>query len=397
MRPLTDDVVDNIADAMAKRLSDVETAVLRMIGRRVRLIGELMPSDATKLARMRELGADIAQITQMLAKATELNTAELETIYAAAATTNQLFAARFYAARNLPMLAYTQNATLQNIVKAQARITAGSFANISQTTVMAGGGLDRDETFVPISQAYRRIVDTCITTVQSGLGDYNSAVRDSLALMARGGIRTVEYASGHKRRLDSAVRMNIIDGVRAVNQAVAEQMGKEYGADGVELSAHMTCAPDHLPMQGRQFSTAEFDNLQNERSSRSVDGRQYLPIKRRIGTWNCRHFAYPIIIGVSTPTHSDEQLDKLIRDNETAIEIAGKQYTPYEASQLMRQLETQIRKAKNEAVVFGASGDATAANAARNRVSSLTLTYKAVAEAANMRMKYTRLRTPGYR
>ena len=397
MRPLTDDVVDNVADEMAKRLSDVETATLKMIGRRVREIGQLLPSDATKLARMRDLGADLVKVDQMLMQATNLNMAELETIYAAAAETNQQFAAQFYAARGLPMLPYAENAPLQRIVQAQAQATSGAFRNISQTTVMAGGGLDRDEQFVPISSAYQRIVDNCITTVQSGLGDYNSAVHDSLAMLARAGIRTVEYASGHKRRLDSAVRMNIIDGVRAVNLAVAEQVGREFGADGIELSAHMTCAPDHLPMQGRQFTTAEFENLQNERVSRDVKGRRFLPIKRKIGIWNCRHFAYPIIVGVTTPTRSDEELDKLIKDNDSTIEIGGKEYTPYEASQLMRQLETEIRKAKNEAVVFGASGDGQAEAAARNRASSLTVTYKAVAEAANMRMKYARIRTPGYR
>ena len=397
MRPLTDDVVDNIADEMAKRLSDVETATLKMIGRRVREIGELLPSDATKLARMRDLGADLAKVDQMLMQATNLNIAELETIYAAAAVTNQQFAAQFYAARGLPVLPYAENPALQRIVQAQAQATSGTFRNISQTTVMAGGGLDRDEDFVPISRAYQRIVDNCITTVQSGLGDYNSAVHDSLAMMARAGIRTVEYASGNKRRLDSAVRMNIIDGVRAVNLAVAEQVGREFGADGVELSAHMTCAPDHLPMQGRQFTTEEFENLQNQRVSRDVKGRRYLPIKRRIGIWNCRHFAYPIIVGATAPTRSDEELDKLIKDNESTLEIGGKEYTPYEASQLMRQLETEIRKAKNEAVVFGASGDGQAEAAARSRASDLTVTYKAVAEAANMRMKYARIRTPGYR
>ena len=38
--------------------------------------------------------------------------------------------------------------------------------------------------------------------------------------------------------------------------------GQKFGADGVELSAHAICAPDHLAVQGRQFSNEEFDKMQ---------------------------------------------------------------------------------------------------------------------------------------
>ena len=66
--------------------------------------------------------------------------------------------------------------------------------------------------------------------------------------------RKVRYASGLTRRLDTAARQNVLDGFRALMQRTRDETGKAFGADGVEISAHMLCAEDHLPYQGRQFS-----------------------------------------------------------------------------------------------------------------------------------------------
>nr|DAU25983.1 MAG TPA: minor capsid protein [Caudoviricetes sp.] len=391
---LSQDTLGHVADKIAKRFSGVETLVLTTVAKRIREIGEVLPSDATALARLTNIGSDISTITLYFQQQTGLAANEIQQIYQATAIANLEFARKFYAAQGRRYIPYANNAPLQRIVEAQTQLTANALENLSNTTVMNGG---QGKNYMPIDRAYRRMVDLAVSAVQAGVGDYNAAVHDSIARMARAGVKTVEYASGVHRRLDSAARMNIIDGVRAVNQDVARQIGAEFGADGVELSAHMTCAPDHLPMQGRQFAQEEFNALQTQQSSRDYQGHRYDAIRRPIGMWNCRHFAYPIVLGVSEPIHTDGELERIREDNEKTINIAGKQMTAYEASQLMRKIETQIRKAKNEAVTFGASGDAFSESMARDRVRVLTAKYQAVAQAANQRMKYARIRVPGYK
>lgn len=391
---ISQDTLAHVADKIAKRLGGVETMVLTTIAKRIREIGEVLPSDATALARLTNIGSDISTITLYFQQQTGLAASEIQQIYQAAAIANLEFARKFYAAQGRRYIPYANNDPLQRIVEAQTQLTANSLENLSNTTVMNGG---QGKNYMPIDMAYRRMVDLAVSAVQAGVSDYNAAMHDSIARMARAGVKTVEYASGVHRRLDSAVRMNIIDGVRAVNQDVARQIGAEFGADGVELSAHMTCAPDHLPMQGRQFAQVEFDALQTQRPSRDYQGHRYDAIRRPIGMWNCRHFAYPIVLGVSEPIHTDGELERIREDNEKTIDIAGKPMTAYEASQLMRKIETQIRKAKNEAVTFGASGDKFSEAMARDRVRVLTAKYQAVAQAANQRMKYARIRVPGYR
>ncbi len=68
------------------------------------------------------------------------------------------------------------------------------------------------------------------------------------------GIRRVEYESEkgrhHSQRLDTAVRRNLMDGVRQVSMNVQDEIGKEFGANGVELTVHAYPAPDHAPIQG---------------------------------------------------------------------------------------------------------------------------------------------------
>lgn len=390
------ETLDRLADRIAKRYSAVEAKALRMIAERVKAIGRLLPSDTTRLARLRDIGGDIALFRSYLMEVTNLSAAEVDALFKAAATENQAFARRYYEAQNKPYVPYDKNTSLKRTVAAQEQVTLGELDNISRTTVANAGHGDKEE-FVPFDTAYQRIVDEAITAVQSGVMDYNSVMRDRLRTLAQGGIQTVEYASGHTRRMDSAMRMNLLDGVRAVNQAVADQIGAEVGADGYEISAHATCAKDHLPVQGRRFTKAEYANLQSGLPFRDEKGRSYKPIRRAIGMWNCRHHATPVILGLSNPTYTDEQLNQLKDDNEAKIEINGKEYTAYEASQLMRQVETEIRKAKNEALVFEASGDTVGANAARRKVRDYTAAYKGIADAANQRMKYARISVPGYR
>lgn len=393
----SEDTRRNIADRMAKRMSDVETLVLRKIGARIKMARELLPSDASAIARIRDIGGDVAEINNYLARQTELNVAELQELYRQAAEENLYFAKRFYEAQDIPFVPYAENRPLQRIVEAQARITGGTFENLSQSTVMNAGGLDRKALFLPIRRAYIKIVDDSIQAVSTGQNDYNKATHRIVSAMARDGLQTVEYATGRKRRLDSAVRQNIIDGVRAVNFGVDQQIGAEIGANGFELSAHMTCAPDHLPMQGRQFSQLEFDKLQSEQESQDYQGHTYAAIKRPFMMWNCRHFARSCLLGVDNPVWSDEALEQLKEDNETKITINGTEYTPYEASQLMRRVETYIRKAKNEAVAFGAAGDSDGETAARAKATNLISAYEQIAKQANQRMKYARIRVPGYR
>lgn len=147
--------------------------------------------------------------------------------------------------------------------------------------------------------------------------------------VAKSGMR-VTYKNGVIRRLDSAVRMNVLEGIRQVNMGIRDIAGKEFGADGVELSAHALCVSDHLPYQGLQYTNDEFEDLNSD-------------LVCEIGTCNCQHYTFPIVIGVSSRTYSDEKLRQFKEYSNETIDVEGKQMSRYKASQYMRKLETNMR------------------------------------------------------
>jgi hypothetical protein len=137
--------------------------------------------------------------------------------------------------------------------------------------------------------------------------------------------------------------------------------------------------------------------MQNGLPFKDEKGRNFAPLKRPIGLWNCRHTATPVLLGLSHSRYTDEQLKELENANNETINVGGKDYTAYELSQLMRQVETEIRKAKNEVVICEAAGDKVGANAARRKVRQYTDVYENLSRASRQRKKYGRTYMPGYR
>jgi hypothetical protein len=184
--------------------------------------------------------------------------------------------------------------------------------------------------------------------------------------------------------LDTAARMNVLDGIRQLNQDVARQTGKEFGADGVELSAHALCAEDHLPYQGLQFTNRQFDQIQ-----------ALLP--RPIGQWNCKHFAFPILHGISKPAYTQAQLDGFKRNSEERITIDGITKTRYEWTQEQRRIETAIRQRKDVANLARASGDDMLRRNTQAHITRLQNDYRRISEQAGLNQRFDKTRVAGFR
>ena len=226
---------------------------------------------------------------------------------------------------------------------------------------------------------------------------YNEAARDIIRDLGYNGLQ-VQYESGYHRRLDTAVRQNIIDGVNQINQNASLEMGRALGYDAVELSAHANSAPDHEPVQGRVFLLAEFEKMQNGEPFQDVDGVHYEGFRRAIGEWNCMHIAMSFDTKTSIRRYTNEQLQQWKDDNAKGCDVGGKHYTLYQARQLMRQLETKVRREKDAAVAAKLNGNDMDERRARQRViNALSTQYYAVAQAAGLTPRGQRLSVEGFR
>ena len=131
------------------------------------------------------------------------------------------------------------------MVKSIGDITAQTYINISRTKGIGFlfEGLDGQLSFKNIQQAYYEIIDRGILSINQGKETFQTEMRRIMKQLGNNGV--VLYESGRTRRLDSAVRMNILDGIRTLNNETSRRFGEEYNADGIEISTHSYPAPDH--------------------------------------------------------------------------------------------------------------------------------------------------------
>lgn len=359
---LSERQLEEILQVFRHRAQAVTEEYLIRMGQHLRDIGTLSGSDINRLVELKRMNYNMEQIKRQIAKAAEVPLSEVETIFRQVAESDLRFASKVFGADHTP--AIKDNPALERILKAQAKITKQALANISQTTILSDG--------------YKNAVDVAVQTAQAGVSDYNSAIRRAMKAAARDGLRVQYPNSGLTRRLDSAVRMNVLDGIRAINQDVMRQVGKEFGADGVEISAHALCAEDHLPYQGKQMSNKEFDRLQNT------------ILDRPLGMWNCRHTWHPILMGISKPAHTPEELADFKRNSREMITIDGLTKSRYEWTQEQRRIETAIRYQKDIAILAKAAGDIVARRECAYMIRELDKYYGKITDAAGLKAQKTR-------
>lgn len=306
----------DVPEEFTKRYNDVYDKCIQLIAEHIKSVGTLRPTEINRLEQLARMSRNIRQIKKDLAKATGRNQQQIQELLDSVANEAYSTYNGFYKAKGLEQLPLTDNTPLKRTLDAVVEQTQKNFTNLSNTTV--------------IKELYKACVDKAIMAVNAGYTDYNSAIRDVVKETVLQGDK-VEYESGHRRDREAAVRMNVLDGVRQINRAIAAQVGEEFGADGVEISAHYNCAPDHLPYQGKQYSLAEYDKINAS-------------LNRPFTFWNCRHFPMPIILGVSKPAYSEETLRDMVRQSTEVIQINGKEKTRYEWTQEQRKLENEVRK-----------------------------------------------------
>lgn len=120
--------------------------------------------------------------------------------------------------------------------------------------------------------------------------------------------------------------------------------------------------PSHAKWQGKVFS----------RNGRvTIDGVTYEDFRKAtgygrgdgLGGWNCRHTFFPYVPG-SSRSWTDKELKAL---EEKKVEYNGEKYTEYEASQIQRGIERDIRKLKRTVAAIEATGEDASAERATLR------------------------------
>ena len=415
---LSDEVLEKVIARLTRKLEQGNTYVLEQIGKSIKEIGTLSPSKAYQLGQMIKYGGDYDKITKKLAEITKLNVKDIEEIFNEVAKSDYNFSKQFYDYRGKKFIPYDENQVLQTQVKALTDEATKQYIELTKTKALGFTMKDpitKKEIFKPLKKTYFEVMDTAILNVVQGKTTFDQEMYKQIKELADSGLKTFTYGD-RTMRVDSAIRMQMRGALRNLHNETQQLVGKDYDADGVEISVHMNPAPDHALVQGRQFTTnkydengklvvkGEFEKFQNDEDAKSYDGMFFPAVsvetgrdRRSISEYNCYHYVFALVLGVNKPEYSNEQLQKIIDDNNKGFEFEGKHYTNYEGTQLQRAIETEIRKAKDEQISARAAGINEDIITAQKKITVLTNKYKELTKVSGLSDEIKRARVSGYR
>lgn len=369
--------IDALRNKSEQLLDPVIEYLIEDIAKRISQARQLTGTASYQIWRAQNLGISQRKLKKEIQKRLKISMKEVEKLLTQAAETGYNFdISRFPTSHAIPFAA---NSSLQQILDATVKQAMEDLTNITQTIGFVGP----DGKFRGLTQAYQQACDFAFQKVTTGAQDYISAVRDATRNLAKKGIRTIDYESGVHTSLEAAVRRNIMGGLGIMQEQISQQNHDALGCDGWELSAHAGSAPDHEPYQGKQYTDEEYTRLNNS-------------LVRRIGTLNCGHAAFPIILGVNSPQYTPEELEKFREDNEVGVEFDGKHYTLDEATQRQRAFERNVRYRKREILIDETLGDKGKLQADQIKLVRLREEYKRFSKGVGLPMQHERMETAGF-
>ena len=380
-----EDYYNELLQSVTALLNEEQLEVIKIICARIKKVGELNPTSVKQLRDLRKWqNADLKAIKAVIAKYTKLATDEIDNIFSDAAATSKGFADEL--AKAAAGITYQGN--VEALAKTAAKRYKDMLLNLSDTYAFK-----TNFGVLPIRQTYINVVNKAVAAVSTGTLDYNTAMRQTIKELADSGLRNV-YEDGevyegrirwinennetyYTRRVDSSVRMNVLEGIRQINQEVLNDAGDKF-ATGYEISAHDRPAPDHAEIQGMQYTKADYEQLNAS-------------LARPIGTLNCMHIAFPIIYGVSKPTYTAEQLEQFRENSDKEFKFEGKTYSGYECTQKQREMETAIRRHKASREAAKAAGDTFLYQREKTATAYAIKQYKRFSDAVGLDIKTSEL------
>ena len=408
MKRISDEELDKLVEIFGNKMDEANTLFLKEIGSLVKKIKSLNPTQAHQLIQILRYGTSYNEIIRKISKYMDIKEKDIKKIFEDYAKRDQSFYKQFYDYRNVPFVPYQKNEILRRQTEALANITSMEMRNFTRSRAIGFTITDSDGIvkFLGLRETYEKLLDTALINVGQGKDTFDTAMRKILKDIGGSGLKYLDYESGRSYRLDSMVRMHLKSGLRELHNENQKLFGDEFDSDGVEISVHENPAEDHEDVQGRQFSNEEFNNLQNtgvatDYNKNSINIHAHLKNGlsgsfRPISEYNCYHYIFAIILGVSKPLYTDEQLKTIKEKNQEGFEFEGKHYTMYQGTQLQRQLERKIREQKDIQILGRESDNKNLVLESQTKITQLTNKYRDLCQASGLKPRAERLRVSGY-
>ena len=222
-----------------------------------------------------------------------------------------------YKYRGVPFVDVADNKGLQKIINAYSKKSGAELLDFTKTKAIKV--LDANGKPVAFREQILKSFKEATDIVTSGKQDFYTTMRKTVLDLGGSGAR-VEYPNGLTRRLDTVVRQNMLYNGKMASREYNKQIGKELGTDGIEIDLHANSRPSHRFMEGKQYAKGHGVTVNGVYYEGAIDKGVY---DRLYVDYNCQHYETDIILGVSEPRYSPEELARLKAENEKEYEING--------------------------------------------------------------------------
>lgn len=384
--PFNPELLDALPEELAELFRALEITLLEEICSRLKASDQLNEVTVQDIRALRSHGIDLKEIETAIRKTSGISETKLNELLDDVVERNQK-----YYTELIDLAHITQPETLVSVEDTWAiyEQTKQTMRNITRSM---GFLVDAGRTMLPPAKAYQWALDNATMQIQSGATNYNQAIKTAVKELADSGLKVVDYESGHRDQIDVAARRAVMTGVNQICAKYTEQSAEYLETPYFEVSAHSGARnkpgpspwSSHKDWQGKVYSIRAGDiypSIYEVCGLGAVDGLEGA---------NCRHRRNVWVEGVSERTYTDEQLAHI--DDDLGCEFDGKKYTAYEATQMQRRVERQIRAQKRLVNAYKAADltdDATVANIKLRR---LNAKYRGFSKAAGLPEQPERLK-----
>ena len=233
--PFSPEILDSLPEELAELFRGLELKLLEKICSRLRVADQLNEVTVQDIRALRSHGIDLEDIKKAIQKATSTGEEKLEKLLDDVVARNQQY---YTEVIDLARVTSPERLVDERDIAAIRRQTWAAYKNITGSMgflAVQGGRL----TFLEPAKAYEWALDSALLQIQSGAISYNQAIASEVRQLADSGIKTVDYESGYKLSIDSAVRMCVMTGVNQLNQKYREQSMDYLETDLLEVTAHL--------------------------------------------------------------------------------------------------------------------------------------------------------------
>lgn len=180
-------------------------------------------------------------------------------------------------------------------------------------------------------KAYVEAVDKAYLDVLAGK-NYIKAIEDTVRNLSAQGI-TLKDSIGRNVQLETAVRRNVLTGIKQTANDINKKIEKKLGCNGYTVPAHSGARPTHAEAQGKQYAITKKD-------AKKYKVGYWGDVKHLWTEYNCRHTPTGIVLGISEALYTKKELEQL---KNAKVTYQGKKIPEYEATQIQRKLEREQR------------------------------------------------------